>query len=231
MSNDSLTDKQRVANQASQLVESGMIVGLGTGSTANCFIEEIAKMTRDDGLKIKTVASSVVSMIKAKELDLDVLAMEQISQLDLYVDGADEVTEDLTLLKGRGSDLVREKLLAKASDHMIVMVDDSKLVQRIGEKYPIPIEVMPFAWALIKTSIEELGGKGELRKNASADGFAVTSYGSLVLDMHFDEQFDGHTINSVLNSLPGVIEHGVFCGLATSVLIGTNGYVEHKIAN
>jgi len=229
MSNDSLTDKQRVANYACQLVEDGMIIGLGTGSTANCFIEKLAEMVCENDLKIITVSSSVVSMVKAQELGLEVLAIDQINKLDLYVDGADEVTEDFTLLKGRGSDLVREKLLAKASDQMIVMVDDSKLVQRIGEKYPIPVEVMPFAWALVKASIEDLGGKGELRKNASGDGLAVTSYGSLVLDIHFDEEIDGHSINQLLNSLPGVVEHGVFCGLATTVLVAADGQVEHRI--
>jgi len=157
--------------------------------------------------------------------------MEHISQLDLYVDGADEVSPDLALLKGRGSDLVREKLLAKASQQMIVLVDDSKLVNRIGEKFPIPVEVVPFAWQLVQKSLQESGGQGELRPNASGDSLAVTSHGSLVLDMTFDANVDAATLNNLLDGIPGVVEHGVFHQLASVVLITNNDQVEERWAN
>ncbi len=141
-----ISDKQRVAIHAANLVQGGMTVGLGTGSTTNYFIEELARKKQYEGLDITTVSSSVVSMIKAEQLGLKVISVQQINMLDLYVDGAGEVSPDFTLLKGLGSDLVIEKLLATASQQMIVIVDNSKLVQRIGESLPIPIEVMPFAW-------------------------------------------------------------------------------------
>jgi ribose 5-phosphate isomerase A len=127
-----MNDKQLVALQAAQYVKDGMLVGLGTGSTANYFIEELARRQIEDGLKITTVASSTISAQKAQSLHLSIVALEHISRIDLYVDGADEISADMTLLKGRGSDLVKEKLLAKAASQFIVVADASKLVERIG---------------------------------------------------------------------------------------------------
>lgn len=225
-----MNDKELVALHAASQVEDGMLVGLGTGSTANYFIQELARRQTEEGLKITTVASSVVSTIKAQELGLPLVSMEHISRIDLYVDGADEVTPDLTLLKGRGSDLVREKLLAKASDRFLVLVDRSKLVARIGEKFAIPIEVMPFAWQLAKRNLEAIGGRGDLRPNASKDGLAVTSHGSLVLDMVFDPAMDAGTLNAALNATPGVVEHGIFRGVASVMLIAADGKVEVRQA-
>lgn len=223
-----INDKQRTAIHAANLVEDGMTVGLGTGSTANYFIEELARKKQYEGLNITTVSSSIVSMIKAQQLGLAVISIQQVNRLDLYVDGADEVSPDSTLLKGRGSDLVLEKLLATASQQMIVIVDNSKLVQRIGENLPIPIEVMPFAWQLVQSSINDLGGIGTLRPNASGDGMAVTSHGSLVLDMRFDSNSDIHSLSMQLSNIPGVVEHGIFHHLETKVLIGENGTVREQ---
>lgn len=225
-----MNDKQLVAREAAKRVEDGMLVGLGTGSTANFFIEELARRCREEGLRVSVAASSVVSTIKAQTLGLPLLALEHLSALDLYVDGADEVAPDLTLLKGRGYDLVREKLLARAASRFIVLVDGSKLVSRIGEKYPIPVEVMPFAWQLVRRSLQSLGGHGSLRQNAAGDGLAITSYGSLVLDMVFDAVLDSATLDAALNATPGVVEHGVFLGLASSVLVATDGRIEERRA-
>lgn len=225
-----MNDKELVARHAAGLVQDGMLVGLGTGSTANCFIEELARRQREDGLRVTATASSAISTIKAQQLGLPLVALEHLTRLDLYVDGADEVTPDLTLLKGRGSDLVREKLLAHASNAFVVLVDRSKLVDRIGERFPIPVEVMPFAWPLVKRSLEDLGGRGDLRPNASKDGLAVTSHGSLVLDMVFDPAVDAKTLDEALNGTPGVVEHGIFRELATTVLIGADGRVEERRA-
>lgn len=223
-----MNDKQAVALEAANYVENDMIVGLGTGSTANYFIEALAERQKTQGLHIATVASSTISMIKAQTAGLTVLSLSQLRQIDLYVDGADEITPDNTLLKGRGYDLVMEKLLAKAAKQFIVVADKSKLVQRIGENFAIPIEVMPFAWQAIKRSIESIGGIGELRPNAAKDGLCMTSHGSLVLDMRFDASIDGHQLNALLNNLPGVVEHGIFAKLATTVLIADQGKVEAR---
>lgn len=221
-----MNDKELVAREAARLVMDDMLVGLGTGSTANFFIEELARRRREEGLKVTAVSSSVVSAVKARGLGLPLVAMEHIDRIDLYVDGADEVTPDLTLLKGRGSDLVREKLLARAADRFIVLIDRSKQVSRIGEKYPIPVEVIPFAWRLAKRTLESLGGQGDLRPNASKDGLAVTSHGSLVLDMVFAPSVGSRELNELLNATPGVVEHGIFHQLADTVLVAQDGQLE-----
>ncbi len=219
-----MNDKSLVASFAAQQVKDGMLVGLGTGSTADCFIEALARRHLEEGLKVTTVASSPVSTLKAQELKLPLLVPDQIDRLDLYVDGADEVAPDLTLLKGRGQDLVREKLLAASSDQFWVLIDHSKRVDHIGERFPIPVEVHPWAWRMVRTLLERAGGKAEPRLGTA--GVAITSAGGMVLDTVFDSSMDTSTLNGLLNSLPGILAHGIFHQLATSVLIGADGKVE-----
>lgn len=220
-----MNDKQLVALRAATYVKDGMLVGLGTGSTANYFIEELARLAHEEGLKFTTVASSTISAQKAQSLKLPIVALEHISSIDLYVDGADEITLDKTLLKGRGSDLVKEKLLARAASQFIAVADASKLVSHIGQNFVIPIEVIPFAWQLTKKNLEDIGGKGDLRPNAAKDGFWITSHGSYVLDMQFDKSLDAATLNRLINNTPGVVEHGIFYSLTDTVLIAENGIV------
>lgn len=224
-----MNDKQLVAIHAAQQVRDGMLIGLGTGSTADLFIEELARRYLEEGLKILTVSSSIVSAIKAKNLGLPLVGLETIETLDLYVDGADEVAPDLTLLKGQGADLVREKLLARASQRFIVLIDQSKLVNRIGEKFAIPIEVMPFAWQLVKNNLKSLGGAGDLRKNANNNGYAMTTYGSLILDMQFEKVPEIEVLNYLLNATPGVVEHGIFQDLANVVYLAEDGKVQEML--
>jgi len=224
-----MNDKQAVALEAASYVKNDMIVGLGTGSTANYFIEALAERQRTQNLRITTVASSNISMIKAQSSGLTVLSLSQLSQIDLYVDGADEITPDNALLKGRGYDLVMEKLLAKAAKQFIVVADKSKLVSRIGENFAIPIEVMPFAWQAAKRSLEAIGGVGELRQNVAKDGLSITSHGSLVLDMRFDASLDAERLNALINNIPGVVEHGIFTKLASTLLIADQGKIETRV--
>jgi len=226
----SMNDKQLVALEAAKFVKNGMLVGLGTGSTANYFIDELARLQRENGLSIATVASSTISAQRAQSLGLPIVTLEHISQIDLYVDGADEISPDMTLLKGRGSDLVKEKLLAKAATQFIVVADESKLVSRIGQNFVIPIEVIPFAWQLTKKNLEDAGGVGHLRPNAAKDGFWITSHGSYVLDLTFDADFSANALNELINNTPGVVEHGIFYGLTDAVLIAANGKVEARWA-
>jgi len=223
-----MNDKERVAQHAAMQVADGMLVGLGTGSTANCFIEALAYRSREQGLKVTTVSSSTASAIKAQQLGLTVLDFEQVKHVDMYVDGADEVSPELTLLKGQGADLVREKLLATASEQFLVLIEASKQVERIGQHFAIPIEVMPFAWQLVKKQLEANGGSGDLRQNATQNGYALSAYGSLILDMRFDRRMDAGTLNELLNSIPGIVEHGIFYRLATTVLVGVNGQVQQR---
>ncbi|MES2637468.1 MAG: ribose-5-phosphate isomerase RpiA [Pseudomonadota bacterium] len=225
-----VNDKQAVAIHAANYVKNDMLVGLGTGSTANYFIEELARRQLEENLNITTVSSSIVSMIKAQSLGLNVIALNQIAEIDLYVDGADEITPDMTLLKGRGYDLVLEKLLAKAAKQFLVVADKSKLVDRIGSNFAIPIEVMPMAWKAAKRSLEALGGVGDLRQNVAKDGLSVTSHGSLVLDMAFDKSISEAQLNQLINNTPGVVEHGIFYGLTSATLIAHEGVVTENWA-
>jgi len=223
-----MNDKQLVAIHAAKYVKNGMLVGLGTGSTANFFIEELARLQKESNLKITTIASSHISMMKAQSLGLNVIALTQVSEIDLYVDGADEITPDMTLLKGRGYDLVLEKLLAKASKQFLVVADRSKLVDRIGTNFAIPIEVIPYAWKAAKRSLEAAGGVGDLRQNAAKDGLSITSHGSLVLDMSFDKSISESALNQLINNIPGVVEHGIFHQLTSAVFIAGNGKIEER---
>ena len=223
-----MNDKQLVAIYAAKYVKSGMLVGLGTGSTANYFIEELARRQAEENLQVTTIASSQVSMIKAQSLGLNVIALTQVAEIDIYVDGADEITPDMTLLKGRGYDLVLEKLLAKAAKQFLVVADKSKLVDRIGTHYAIPIEVMPMAWKAAKRSLEAAGGIGELRQNAAKDGLSISSHGSLVLDMAFPQSISESALNQLINNTPGVVEHGIFYGLTSVVFIADDGKIEER---
>ncbi len=228
MNDKPVNDKLAVAIHAAKYVKNDMLVGLGTGSTANYFIEELARCQTQENLKVTTIASSTISMIKAQSLGLNVIALTQVSEIDLYVDGADEITPEMSLLKGRGYDLVLEKLLAKAAKQFIVVADKSKLVDRIGTHFAIPIEVMPMAWKAAKHSLEAAGGVGDLRQNVAKDGLSISSYGSLVLDMRFDKNMSEEALNHLINNTPGVVEHGIFRGLASAILIADNGNISEQ---
>ena len=218
-----MNDKELVAQQALQYVSENMIIGLGTGSTANCFIDALAKRNKEEKLNIRTVSSSVVSMIKAKEAGLPIIAMEQINEIDLYIDGADEITPDLTLLKGRGYDLVREKLLARSAKKFIVIADESKIVENIGDNFPVPSEVQPFAWEFVKNILMKKG-TGDIRINSAKDGYAITSCGNFVLDFNYTEK-NIEKLNALLCQTPGIVEHGIFYNIAHGALISSNGKV------
>lgn len=220
-----MNDKELVAFEAAKLAKNDMLIGLGTGSTANHFIEHLAKRQKEEGLKISTVASSTISAIKAQACGLNLFPINQVKLIDLYVDGADEITPNLSLLKGRGQDLVMEKLLAQAAHQFIVVADKSKLVNFIGEKFIIPIEVMPNAWRMVKHYLEQHGAEGDIRLNANQDNIAITASGNYVLDMRFPKTMDDNALNTLLNNTSGVIEHGVFYQLADKILIADQGIV------
>ena len=182
-----MNDKEIVVQAALEYVKNNTIIGLGTGSTANYFIEGLAKKIKNENLDIKVVASSTISQINAIQAGLSYVSLDQIEAIDLYVDGADEIvlSKSIDVLKGRGYDLIREKLLASASKQCIIIGDNSKIVNKIGDNFPIPVETSPIAWKITQKIIEEFSINCNLRKNTAGDGFAITSYGNLVLDCNF----------------------------------------------
>ncbi len=221
-------DKQIVGVAAAQKVKDGMVVGLGTGSTATHFIRELSRRIQDEKLSLKCVPSSIACAILARENGIPLLSVDQVSRIDLYVDGADEVAPNKSLIKGRGAAMVGEKLLCEACDAFIVIVDGSKLVKTLGEKFPVPVEIMPGALLIAQRAIAGLGGKPTLRQSGGKDGPVVTDYGNLILDVVFPIGSNWNTLDSALDGLPGVVGHGLFLRYAakSQVLVGADGGVQ-----
>jgi ribose 5-phosphate isomerase A len=225
---DTVDQKQRVGLEAAQQVKDGMVVGLGTGSTATHFIRELARRIRDEKLSVQSVSSSLACSLLARAEGLTLLSVDQADRIDLYVDGADEVSPEKGLIKGRGAAMVGEKLLAEACERFLVIVDESKLVEKLGRKFPVPVEIMPAAVSLVQRGIRDLGGTPILRQAVGGkDGPVVTDNGNLILDLTFAGEPDWLALDGGLNALPGVVGHGLFLRYArkSSVLVGHAGGV------
>lgn len=219
-----MDSKQQVGIKAAGYAKDGMIVGLGTGSTATWFVRELGRRIRENGLSISCVSSSLACSLLAKSEGLPVIPADQTDTIDLYVDGADEVDPAKGLIKGRGAAMVGEKLLAEACSSFIVIVDEGKLVPRLGAKFPVPVEVMPHAARLVGKGIESLGGKPVLRMaQGGKDGPVVSDNGNVILDVTFPGAPDWHAIDIALDGLPGVVGHGLFLRYAakSTVLVGS----------
>jgi len=217
----SMEDKEKIAIEALKYVENKTTIGLGTGSTANFFIKHLAAKIQNEKLDILVVASSTVSELEAHKYGLKLISMDLLNDIDLYVDGADEVTDDLNVLKGRGYDLVKEKLLAQSAKKFIVIADHSKHVSSIGEIYPIPIEVMKNSWRLTKKLLDRIG-QGGLRKNSAGDAFSISSAGNYIFDYQFKEK-DIKKLHEEILTTPGVVETGIFYKITDLALIIENG--------
>lgn len=200
-----------------------MVVGLGTGSTATFFIRELGRRIKDEGLSIQCVPSSFACFLLARQENMPLIAMDAVSRVDLYADGADEVDPAKGLLKGRGAAMLGEKLLAEACEKFLVIVDEGKLVKRLGTKFPVPVEVLPSAQSLVRERLESLGAQATLRPAGGKDGPVVTDNGNLILDAVFPESSNWKAVEAYLDSLPGVAEHGLFLRYAakSEILVGT----------
>jgi len=220
-----MNDKELVAYAALDYIEDNSIIGLGTGSTADIFIKMLAGKISKESLNILVVASSVISQKKANDAGLKYISIDQVTSIDLYVDGADEITQNLEILKGRGFDLIREKLLAQMSKKFIVIGDNSKIVSKIGQNYFIPIEITPIAWKITKILIEKIAKKCIVRENMEKNAFAISSYGNFVLDCEFNySELD--TLAKEIANTPGVFEHGLFLNLASLAIVSNNGQIK-----
>src|SRR5437660_11839165 len=206
--------KRAAAERAVELVRPGMIVGLGTGSTARYFIEGLGRSVRA-GLTVQAVVTSDESRRLAQAAGIPITDRVD-GGLDLAVDGADEIDPAVNCVKGRGGALLREKIVAHASRRFILVADESKLVGRLG-RGPVPVEVLPFLWEATGRSIESLGGRPELRM-AGGDPYR-TDNGNFVLDTGFGAVDAG--LGVALHGIPGVIEHGLFFGMAKAAIIGS----------
>ena len=222
--------KRAAAERAAELVTDGMRLGLGTGSTAAFFVAAIGERVRK-GLRVAGVPTSEATREQAQREGIPLTTLDETPELDLTVDGADEVDDDLRLIKGGGGALLREKIVASASRRMIVVADGSKHVAKLGH-YPLPIEVVPFGLTAVERSIarllDSLGASGSMALRRAADGAPyVTDGGHFILDAHLGRIDKPNVLASTLNNIPGVVEHGLFIGLATGAILATGeGLVE-----
>lgn len=214
--------KERAGEWAASQVRDGMAVGLGTGSTAAFFIRGVARRVREEGLKLRLLASSSYSTILlATELGLPLATLEQVDALDLYADGADEFDPQKRLIKGRGAAMVREKHLVHLSSRFLVLVDPSKRVERLGTNFPVPVECLPFATGLVRNELLKLGAREVAVRPAgtSKDGPVVSDQGNFVLDARFDAAGDVAGLDGAINAIPGVVGHGLFTRYADRVTV------------
>ncbi len=214
--------KQVVADAAIREVKSDMIIGLGSGSTAALMIKSLANEIRLGKLQnIRGVATSFQSEVLALELDIPLIDLASVSQIDLAIDGADEVDPGFQLIKGGGACHVREKLVASKADLLLIVVDETKLVQNLNQSFPLPVEVLPNAWKQVQGVISEMNGSSSLRMATKKAGPVVTDQGNLILDVLFvDGIKNPKDIEMKINNIPGVLENGLFVDLTDKVLVG-----------
>jgi ribose 5-phosphate isomerase A len=219
--------KRQAAAQALSHVRDGMKLGLGTGSTAKHFVELLGEKVRG-GLRVIGVPTSEATRAQAQAAGVPLTTLDDIDHLDLTIDGADEIDPKLNLIKGGGGALLREKIVANASDRMIVIADDSKWVSSLG-RFPLPIEAVPFGIAATQRALADAfvrsGVSGQMLIRKGGDGHVfVTDGGHWIVDVRLGEIQDAPRLAGLLSAIPGVVEHGLFIGLAsTAILAGAQG--------
>ena len=214
--------KQAVALAATDQVKNGMVLGLGSGSTAALMIQEVGARLRDGRLSdIVGVTTSFQGEVLAAELGIPLQSLNAIDRIDLAIDGADEVDPRFELIKGGGACHVQEKLVARRAERFVVVVDSTKLVERLNLGFLLPVEVLAGAWRQVQSELQQLGGSAELRMAQRKAGPVVTDQGNLVLDVRFEAGIkDPVELERSINNLPGVLENGLFVNLVDQVLVG-----------
>jgi ribose 5-phosphate isomerase A len=214
MANDH--EKEAAARASLRFVKDGHVVGLGTGSTAAYFIKLLGEEVKN-GLRVRGIPTSIRSRELALSLGIPLITLDDCQEIDVTVDGADEVDPHLRLIKGGGGALLREKIVASATRQMVVVADASKQVQRLG-KFPLPVEVIRFAQALVAKRIVAMGAEVQLRRDAAGNAY-LTDENNHILDCRFGEILDPNRLARELSEMPGVVEHGLFIGMASLALL------------
>ena len=217
-------EKRQTGIAAADGVRSGMRLGLGSGTTVFFFLEELGRRVKA-GLNVVGIPTSERTAATARDFGIPLATFDQMQELDLAVDGADEVDPALNLIKGHGGALLREKIIAMAARRLVIVVDSSKVSDALGTHMTLPVEVVPFASALAKRRLESLGGSPELRYSAAGQPF-VTDNGNWILDCRFPSMADAPRLEAEINRLPGVMDNGLFIGLASEVLVARHGGID-----
>jgi ribose 5-phosphate isomerase A len=219
--------KRTAGKKSVDFIKPGMVVGLGTGSTAKYMIEELGKRIKTGRLtNIRCVASSKQTEIQAQQLGLPLTAFRNINQIDITIDGADEIDKNLNLIKGGGGALLREKILAQNSRRLMIIADETKMSGFLGEKWSVPIEVLPFAWEIEAAYLQSIGGEWSIRKAKSAEIF-LTDQQNYILDCNFGVMQDPGLIANKLDQRAGILGHGLFINMASDVIIGADDSWRH----
>ena len=223
--------KREAAARAVQLVESGMRLGLGTGSTISHFLDLLAERLGNGEVEgVSGVPTSLRTADRSRDLGIPIFELHELAPLDLAVDGADEIDPDLNVVKGLGGALLREKMVAAQARHFVVIADESKLVGRLGERAPLPVEVVPFAWRVHLMALTELGARPVLRVDDS-EAPLETDNGNYILDCHFDGGIDEPAaLDEALLRRPGIVETGLFMGMTSEAFVATATGVRHLTA-
>jgi ribose 5-phosphate isomerase A len=221
MANDA--EKEVAARASLKYVRDGQVVGLGTGSTATIAIRLLGELVRG-GLKIRGIPTSIASRDLAMQLGIPLTTFDEVQQIDVTIDGADEFDPALNLIKGGGGAMLREKVVASATKQQVIVTDSSKQVQVLG-KFPLPVEVIRFAEPLVVKEIADLGARVVQRKDSAGKPY-LTDEGHHILDCHFSEIPDPPALARRLSDMPGIVEHGLFVGMASVVLMAKAGEVE-----
>ncbi len=220
-------EKKNAALEAVKHVKDGFIVGLGSGSTAAYAIEEIGDRIKREGLRVLGVPTSYQSVMLAVRCGIPLTTLEEHPKLDLAIDGADQIDEKLNLIKGMGGALTREKIVASASEKLVIVADESKKVKVLGENnHPVPIEALPFAATLVMRKLEEIGGKPRLRERMEKVGPVVTDNGNLLIDVDFGLIKKPIDVENKLKKISGIVETGLFIEMADTVYVGKRYTVE-----
>lgn len=217
-------DLDRVAETALTRVADGMTLGLGTGRAAEAFIRKLGERSRR-GLQIQGIPTSKRSEELARRENIRVVSLEEIDHIDVAFDGADEVTPELYLTKGLGGALLRERVVAYEAEVFVVLVTPEKLVDKLGTRSPIPVEIVPYAAPSIKKHLAKLGGKVTLRQKKEVPGPFMTDNQNWIFDVGFEPITDPALVDAKIRAIPGVVDTGIFLGMADAVLVGENGAV------
>jgi len=213
--------KQEVGRAAAAQVQSGTVIGLGTGSTTAFAIQFIGERLASGELKdVKGIPTSFQASVLAKKHGIPLTTLDEVEGIALAIDGADEVDPQFNLIKGGGAAHTREKIVDGLAEKFIVVVDSSKLVDKLGSTFPLPVEVLPMAIAPVTRALEALGATVELRMGVKKDGPVITDQGNMVLDAKFDAIAHPADMETTINNIPGVLENGLFVNVASEVLVG-----------
>jgi ribose 5-phosphate isomerase A len=213
--------KKRAAVEAVKHVEDGFVLGIGSGSTVAYAIMEIGRKIKRENLRVLGIPTSYQSFLLAVQHGIPITTLNEHPSIDLDIDGADQIDGELNLIKGLGGALTKEKIVSAAAERFIVVADETKLTSKLGKDKTLPVEVLPFAEPLVSSKIRDFGGKPVLREKRDHSGPYITDNGNFIVDVDFGEIDDPASLESKLRLIPGVIETGLFIGVAHMAYIGT----------